>query len=110
MTPIKQESELARLIGDPDLYARSEVREELRYIAVAAGLTSGQFESLSVAFKHGPVWAGDWPSKQDRDAMIEEGFLTPVVFKGEDGYTALNHRGYQLYKYAEAIRKDRLQR
>lgn len=52
-----------------------------------------------IAFvEEGPLWDGDVPSKSGRDKLIDLGLLIRVVVKGEDGYTAANYHGAEVYR------------
>lgn len=68
-----------------------------RAIAAVIHKELGSLEALHVAVENGPVWAGDWPSKSERDTLTALGVLVQIIVKGEDGFHACNYEGLFLY-------------
>jgi hypothetical protein len=61
-------------------------------------LNSTQREVLKQLLFQGPVWDGNVPSKQARDALITYGLATRCCFMGEQGYTAATYIAYSVFK------------
>lgn len=57
-------------------------------------------EVLGQLVKHGPVWDGDIISKSARDNLLTWGLASRACFKGEQGYTVANYRGWDVLKAA----------
>lgn len=58
----------------------------------------GAIDTLVAAFRTGPLDTGDLPSKSGRTILVKNDLMTMVVVKGQDGFYALNMRGYYIYK------------
>lgn len=61
-------------------------------------MNSAEKDTLIALVEQGPLWDGDIPSKQGRDALIQAGFAVRVVVKGSDGWQAATYRGRDAYK------------
>jgi hypothetical protein len=61
-------------------------------------LSGGEIDTLVALVESGPLWDGDVPSKASRDRLIERGFATRCVVRGEDGWQAATYRGRDAYK------------
>lgn len=61
-------------------------------------LNSAELDTLVAMVEIGPLWDGDVPSKQGRDALIDRGLAVRVVVWGEDGFTAATYAGRDVYK------------
>ncbi|QQV92297.1 hypothetical protein MOC16_gp134 [Klebsiella phage vB_KpM_FBKp24] len=46
----------------------------------------------------GPVYDGDILSKSGRDFLLMEDYAAKVVVKNEQGFTAMNYKGYHLHR------------
>lgn len=80
-----------------------ELAKAVRLIVRAGKLTGGEVDTIIGAFKNGPIYDGDVPSKSARDGLLSEGFMAKVIVKGEDGFNALTYRGAMLYSIMEAF-------
>lgn len=61
-------------------------------------MTGAEKETLVALVERGPLWDGDLPSKQGRDALVRQGLAVRVVVKGEDGWQAATYAGRDAYK------------
>lgn len=61
-------------------------------------------DTLTAAYKHGPLFDGDVPSKTARDLLLSKRMIAKVVVKGEDGYNACTHRGRDAYKILQIVK------
>lgn len=61
----------------------------------------GIYDTINALFHNGPLTAGDLPSKGAKAILVQYGYCTMVVVKGEDGNYALNMKGYYLFKIFE---------
>ncbi len=46
----------------------------------------------------GPVYDGDIHSKSGRDFLLMEDYAVKVVVKNEQGFNAMNHKGWDLHR------------
>lgn len=60
-------------------------------------MTGAEIDTLIALVEHGPLWAGDVPSKAGRDTLVSRGLAAYVVVKGEDGYAAATYAGRDAY-------------
>lgn len=61
----------------------------------------GIYDTINALFNNGPLTAGDLPSKSAKAILVQYGYCTMIVVKGEDGNYALNMKGYYLFKIFE---------
>lgn len=61
-------------------------------------------EALMKCYEEGPLYDGDWPSKEARDSLFGFGLIEPVIVSGEDGYWAVVNPGNDLCKVAKETR------
>jgi hypothetical protein len=61
-------------------------------------MTGSEKDTLIALVEQGPLWDGDVPSKQGRDALVQQGLAVRVVVKGEDGWQAATYAGRDAYK------------
>lgn len=61
----------------------------------------GIYDTINALFHNGPLTAGDLPSKGAKAILVQYGYCTMIVVKGEDGHYALNMKGYYLFKIFE---------
>lgn len=61
-------------------------------------LTGAELDTLVALVENGPLWDGDVPSKSGRDSLIERGFASRVIVRGEDGWQAATYQGRDAYK------------
>lgn len=71
--------------------------------AVWCLLPSDARDTLRALVKHGPLWDGDVPSKTGRDTLLDMGFASKAIVKGEDGYQVANYLGGAVYRTAEEV-------
>lgn len=74
-----------------------ELKRACELIAMAQEMPHAEREVLLCAYKHGPLYDGDVPSKSGRDALMEKKLIAKVVVKGEDGYNACTYRGRDVH-------------
>jgi hypothetical protein len=75
-----------------------EIKTACELIIRVQAMTPGERDTIRAAFKNGPLFDGDVPSKTDRDQLLEEGFIAKVVVKGEEGYNACTYKGGWAYR------------
>lgn len=79
-----------------------EIKRACELITRVQNMDGGERETLRCAFKQGPLWDGDVPSKQARTQLVDEGFMARVVVKGEDGFNACTYKGAWAHRLIEA--------
>lgn len=87
-----------------DTSTPEEVLKACRLIIRVQEMKASESDTLTGAFKHGPLHDGDVPSKTGRDILVSEGFMAKVVVKGEDGFNACTYRGLMAFRILEALR------
>lgn len=85
-----------------ELSTLEELKLAIELIIQVQELNSAERETLLCAWKHGPLFDGDVPSKTARDSLMKTGFMCKVVVKGNDGYNACAQRGHWAHKLIEA--------
>lgn len=60
--------------------------------------TGAEIDTLVGLIEHGPLYAGDVPSKAGRDSLIAKGLAMPTIIKGEQGYTVATPAGQAAYR------------
>ena len=98
---------LTELLGvlheDLDLSSAEEIKEACILIVDIEALNGAERDTLRTAFKHGPLWAGDVPSKTARDSLVAKGYMAYVIVKGEEGYSACTQKGFWAAKLIEVM-------
>jgi len=89
---------LAAMNIEIDLSTKSEIVHACEAIIAAQSFNACERDTLRAAYKNGPLWDGDLPSKAGRDELVSKGFMERIVVKGEDGYNACTLRGAMVYK------------
>lgn len=87
---------------DLSLSTDSEISYAYEVIHRLRTLTGGVVYTLVAAYKDGPLFDGDVPSKAARDTLVKEGYMVRIVVKGEQGYNALTYKGRDLYNLIQA--------
>jgi hypothetical protein len=73
---------------------------EVEARAVWDSLTGAEKDVLIALCRHGPLWAGDLPSKTGRDGLVAKGLAVRVTVKdAEQGHTAATAKGGNVYKW-----------
>lgn len=86
--------EIAKDIGnDFSLMTTSEIEYFKEVAAVAISLSNAEESTLNACHSNGPLEDGDVPSKSARDSLLDKGFVSKVIVKGEDGYNACTYKG-----------------
>ena len=60
--------------------------------------SKGLIEALVQLVEDGPTWDGDVVNKTYRNELIKREYAVRIIVKGEEGYTAANCAGRDLYK------------
>lgn len=63
-------------------------------------LPSEARDTLRALCTNGPLWDGNVPSKNGRDTLINMGFASKAVVKGEHGFQVANYLGWAVYASA----------
>lgn len=85
-----------------ELSSAEELKDACELIIRVQAMNGAERDTIRAAFKNGPLWAGDLPSKSARDTLVSEGFMSHVVMKGEDGFNACTNKGARAYRLLEA--------
>lgn len=97
--------EIAKDIGYTfSLMTTSEIEYFKEVATVAMNLTSAEECTLNACYSNGPLEDGDVPSKSARDSLLDKGFVSKVIVKGEDGYNACTYKG----RLALSVAKSKL--
>jgi hypothetical protein len=86
----------------PELSSPEGLRRACELIIHVQQMSAGERETVLAAYKHGPLYDGDVPSKASRDLLLRDGLIAKVVVKGADGYNALTYRGRDVHRLIEA--------
>lgn len=100
---MKVEKLLSSIHSSVELDSAEEIKENIKLIIRVQDMGSGERDTIRAAFRHGPLYDGDVPSKSSRDALVKDGFIVKVVVKGEDGFNACTYKGRMVYRILEAI-------
>jgi hypothetical protein len=86
---------------DMDISTSQEIKSACILISEIQEFNSGERDCIKACFKNGPLFDGDIPSKIERNNLIQKGYITKVVIKGEDGYNACTQKGFYAFKLIE---------
>ena len=100
--PAKLESLLDVLHVSLDTFSSDEVKDSCKLIIDVQGMTSAERDCIRASFQNGPLFDGDVPSKSARDSLVNRGYMTKVVVRGEDGYNGCTNKGAWAYRLIEA--------
>ncbi len=92
--------------GKFDLSSKSEMVDNLALMDIAVSLSSAAVETLRAAFKDGPLFDGDVPSKCGRDELLEHGLVAMVINEGGWGFNACTYKGAWAMKVIDATKKE----
>jgi hypothetical protein len=90
-----------------DYFNAEEIKEACEMIIRVQAMTGDEQDVINSAFKTGPLWDGDVPSKSGRDTLLWDGFISKVVVKGEEGYNALTYKGSSAYRLLKAMKESK---
>ena len=79
-----------------------EIKAACELIIEVQAMDFNQRDCLCAAYRHGPLFDGDLPSKAGRNILLEKGYMAKVVVKGEDGFNACTDKGARAYRLLEA--------
>lgn len=99
---MKLEALLESIHESADLSTSEELVRALKLIIRVQEMNSAERDTIRAAFRNGPLYDGDVPSKSSRDVLVEDGFIAKVVVRGSDGFNACTYRGKWAYKLIEA--------
>ena len=95
----KTDDELyAEAFGDKTLEDAEEIAANLKIIADVRAFTGAEIDTLVGAFREGPLYDGNVPSKSGRSLLVQKGYMTRCIVKGEWGYNACTYSGAWAYK------------
>ncbi|NAR91489.1 hypothetical protein [Acinetobacter haemolyticus] len=97
---------LSAIHSDLSLDSAEEIKSNIELIARVQEMSGGERETIMAAFKHGPLYDGDVPSKSSRDVLVKDGFIAKVVVKGEDGFNACTYKGRWAYRILSAMNEN----
>ncbi|MGY5392002.1 hypothetical protein [Acinetobacter sp. NigerLNRRAM0016] len=92
--------------SDVTLDSAEEIKSNIEFIIRVQEMSSGEQDTIMAAFKHGPLYDGDVPSKSGRDLLLKDGFISKVIVKGDDGFNACTHKGGRAYRILMAMRNS----
>ena len=86
--------EIAKDIGYTfSLMTVSEIEYFKEVATAAVNLSNAEVCVLKACHTNGPLEDGDVPSKSGRDSLLDKGFVSKIIVKGEDGYNACTYKG-----------------
>jgi hypothetical protein len=85
-----------------ELSSPEEIKGACALIIRVQAMNGAERDTIRAAYRNGPLWAGDLPSKSARDTLSADGFMAHVVMKGEDGFNACTCKGAWAYRLLEA--------
>ena len=85
-----------------DLSSAEELKRTCELIIEVQAMNGVERDCIRAGYNHGPLFDGDVPSKSGRDSLLEKGYMSKVVVKGEDGYNACTHKGAWAHRLLEA--------
>lgn len=80
----------------------AELKAACELIIEVQAMDGGERDCLFAAYRHGPLFDGDVPSKAGRNSLLEKGYMAKVVVKGEDGFNACTNKGAWAYRLHQA--------
>lgn len=81
-----------------ELSSANELKDAIKLIIEVQAMDSGMRDCIRAAYLNGPIDDGDVPSKSGRDALLDYGYISKVVVKGEQGFNACTYKGSSAYK------------
>lgn len=100
MTKLKELFDV--LHEDVSLSTKEEIIYACKLIIEVQEMGSGERDCIIASFEHGPLDDGDVPSKSARSSLVERGYMSKVVVKGEEGYNACTYKGAKAYRLIKA--------
>jgi len=85
-----------------DLSSAEELKSSCELIIEVQAMDGAERDCIRAAYKRGPLFDGDVPSKSGRNSLLEKGYMAKVVVNGEDGYNACTYKGAWAYRLIEA--------
>lgn len=104
---VKLEQLFEALHEDIELSSAEEIITACKLIIEVQEMSVAERDCIYAAFKHGPLFSGDVPSKSGRNSLVEKGFMSMVVVKGEDGFNACTHKGAWAYRLLKVMNDNR---
>jgi hypothetical protein len=80
-----------------------EIKDACAIIIEVQQFGSGERDCIVAAFDKGPLDDGDVPSKSGRSNLVQKGYMSKVVVKGQDGFNACTYKGAVAYKLIKAM-------
>lgn len=93
---------LSALHESLDTSSAEEIKDACELIIRVQAMDGGERDTIRAAYRSGPLFSGDLPSKTARDSLVAEGFMVQCVVKGEDGFNACTHKGAWAHRLIEA--------
>ena len=81
-----------------NLSSAEELKRACELIIEVQAMNGAERECIRAAYKHGPLFDGDVPSKSGRDSLVNKGYMARIVVKGKNGYNACTYKGAWAYK------------
>lgn len=85
-----------------ELSSAEEIKIACELIIDVQNMDGSERDCIFAAYKRGPLFDGDVPSKGGRDSLLNKGYMAKVVVNGEDGYNACTHKGAWAYRLLAA--------
>lgn len=82
------------------------ITDAVKFISIVQEMSQSEKDVIMGSFEHGPLWDGDIPSKSGRDSLLDSGFISKVVVKGEEGYNACTYKGARAYRVLKEMSKN----
>lgn len=85
-----------------ELSTAEDLKKACNLIIRVQAMDSGERDTIRAAYRNGPLWDGDVPSKASRDKLLADDFVSKVIVKGEQGFNACTYKGSDAYLLIEA--------
>ena len=85
-----------------ELSTAEELKSACALIIEVQGMNSAERDCIRAAFRNGPLFEVDVPSKSARDSLERLGFMVQVIMDGQDGFNACTHKGAWAYRLLDA--------
>lgn len=100
MAPLKQLLDAIR--ESTETSSAEQLKSACELIIEVQAMDGGERNCLYAAYRNGPLFDGDVPSKAGRNSLLEKGYMAKVVVKGEDGFNACTHKGAWAQRLIES--------
>ena len=97
---------LSEINLDIELSTTNELTSAIGIIVDVCSFTADAVVSLKALYNSSPLLDGDIPSKAGLYKLIENGYASKIIVKGQDGYNACTYKGAIAYKVVKCINAE----